>query len=83
MEPRRLASGAVAGVVIAVVSVLYLGSEGPRLVHYAGIVLAVVLTAPWILSVLYLRTERGRAARGEYLASQAGAIARRDSDPSD
>jgi hypothetical protein len=25
---------------------------------------------PWILSVLYLRTERGRAARDEYLASR-------------
>jgi hypothetical protein len=27
-----------------------------------------VLTSLWILSVLYLRTERGRAARHEYLA---------------
>jgi hypothetical protein len=68
LEPRRLASVAIAGVLIGVVSVLYLGSKGLRLVYYAGILLAVVLTAPWILSVLYLRTERGRAARDGYLA---------------
>jgi hypothetical protein len=68
LEPRRLASGAVAGVVIGVISILMLGSEGPKALFYIGVALMVVLTAPWILSVLYLRTERGRAARDEHLA---------------
>ena len=68
LEPRRLASGAVGGVVIGVISIFMLGSEGPKAVFYIGLVLMVVLTAPWILSVHYLRTERGRAARHEYLA---------------
>ena len=68
LEPRRLASGAVGGVVIGVISILMLGSEGPKAVFYIGLVLMVVLTAPWILSVLYLRTERGRPARREDLA---------------
>jgi hypothetical protein len=36
-------------------------------VGYAGVALTVVLTAPWILAVLYSRTERGRAARDEHL----------------
>jgi hypothetical protein len=40
-------------------------------------VLAVVLTVHWIISLLYVHTERGRAARREYLArrerSQAAA----------
>ena len=71
LEPRRLASGAVFGVVIGVISLLPLGSEeGLRVVGYIGLVLMVVLTAPWILSVLYLRTERGRAARDDYQARQ-------------
>jgi predicted permease len=64
LEPRRLASGAVFGVVIGAVSVLMAGSkEGPRIVFYIGIALAIALIAPWILSVLYLLTQRGRAAR--------------------
>jgi hypothetical protein len=37
-------------------------------VGYVGVALMVVLTAPWILSVLYLRTERGQAARDEHQA---------------
>lgn len=67
LEPRRLASGAVGGFVIGVVSILYVGSEGPKVVFYVGLALAIVLTAPWILSTLYVRTERGRAARDEDL----------------
>ena len=35
---------------------------------YVGVALMVVLTAPWILSVFYLRTERGQAARDEHQA---------------
>lgn len=70
LEPRRLASGAVLGVVIGVPSILLLGSEGPKAVFYIGVALMVALTAPWIVSVLYLRTERGRAARDECLARQ-------------
>jgi hypothetical protein len=68
VEPRRLGSGAVLGVVIGVPSFLLLGSEGHDVVSYIGVALMVVLTAPWIVSVLYLRTERGRAARDESLA---------------
>jgi hypothetical protein len=68
LEPRRLASGAVAGVVIGVISILMLGSEGPRAVVYVGVALMVLLTAPWMISVLYLRTDRGRAARDKFLA---------------
>ena len=67
LEPRRLASGAVIGVVIDVPSILTLPSEGPDAVSYIGVALMVVLTGAWILSVLYVRTERGRAARDEYL----------------
>jgi uncharacterized membrane protein len=77
LQPRRLASGAVAGVVIAVISILMLGSEeGPRIVSYVGVTLAVVLTVPWILSVLYLRTGRGRSARDEYLARRRDELGR-------
>jgi peptidoglycan/LPS O-acetylase OafA/YrhL len=68
LEPRRLASGAVFGLLIGVVSTLLVGSEGHQSVYYIGIALAIALTAPWILSVLYLRTGRGQAARDEYLA---------------
>jgi hypothetical protein len=70
LEPRRLASGAVGGIVIGVISVLMLGAEGPKALFYIGVALMVVLTAPWILSVVYLRTERGRTARDEYLAGR-------------
>lgn len=52
---------------IGVLSILYLGSEGPKVVFYVGLALAVVLTAPWILSMVYVRTARGRAARDEDL----------------
>jgi hypothetical protein len=69
LEPRRLASGAVLGVVIGLISLLPLASEeGPKAVGYVGVALMVALTAPWILSVLYLRTERGQAARDEHQA---------------
>jgi hypothetical protein len=68
LEPSRLAGGAVGGVVIGVGSILMLGSEAPRVMAFVGLALAVVLTAPWIFSVAYLRTERGRAARDEHLA---------------
>jgi peptidoglycan/LPS O-acetylase OafA/YrhL len=68
VEPRRLASGAVLGVLIGVLSIFLLGSEGHDVVSYIGVGLMVVPTAPWIVSVLYLPTERGRAARDEYLA---------------
>jgi hypothetical protein len=37
---------------------------------YIGVALMVVLTAPWIISFLYLRTQRGRAARHDYLAQE-------------
>ena len=67
LEPRRLASGAVLGVVIGLIALLPLASEeGPKAVGYVGVALMVVLTAPWILSVFYLRTERGQAARDEH-----------------
>jgi hypothetical protein len=68
LEPSRLAGGAVGGVVIGIGSILMLDSEAPRVMAYVGLALAVFLTAPWILSVVYLRTERGRAARDEHLA---------------
>lgn len=69
LEPRRLASGAVLGVVIGLISLLLLASEeGPKAVGYVRVALMVVLTAPWILSVFYLRTERGQAARDEHQA---------------
>ena len=69
LEPQRLASGAVLGVVIGLISLLPLASEeGPKAVGYVGVALMVVLTAPWILSVFYLRTERGQAARDEHQA---------------
>jgi hypothetical protein len=73
LAPRRLASGAVIGAVIGVPSILLLGSEAPKtakVVYYIGVALMIVLTAAWVFSVLYLRTERGRAARAEYLARQ-------------
>ena len=56
------------GVVIGAISILMLGSEGPKAVFYIGVALMVLLSASWILSVLYLHTERGRAARDEHLA---------------
>jgi hypothetical protein len=68
LAPGRLASGAVFAVVIGVPSVLALGSEGPQGVLYVGVALMVVLEAAWIASLVYLRTERGRAAREAYLA---------------
>ena len=91
LERRHLASGAVGGFVIGVVSILYLGSEGPKVVFYVGLALAVVLTAPWILSMLYVRTERGRAARDkelvrrrdEYLAMWGEQSHGHDNDPSE
>jgi peptidoglycan/LPS O-acetylase OafA/YrhL len=70
-DPRRLASGAVAGLVLGVLSILFVGSEGHKSVYYAGMALAVALIAPWVLSVLYLRTERGRTAREEYLRQES------------
>lgn len=70
LEPRRLASGAVLGVLVGVFAFFPLASEeGPRPVGYVGVALAIGLTAPWILSVLYVHTQRGRAARDDYLAS--------------
>jgi hypothetical protein len=69
LEPGRLASGAVFGVVIGAPSILLLGSEeGPKVVFYLGVALMVVLETAWIASLLYLRTGRGRAARDEYVA---------------
>ena len=56
------------GVVIGVPSILLLGSEGPQGVFYVGVALMVLLETAWISSLLYLRTERGRAARDDYLA---------------
>jgi peptidoglycan/LPS O-acetylase OafA/YrhL len=81
LEPRRLASGAVFGVVIGVISALLVGSEGHKSVYYVGIALAIALTAPWILSVLYLRTARGRAAREEYLARREHSLAGNGEQP--
>jgi hypothetical protein len=70
LEPRRLASGAVFGIVIGIPSILLRSSEGPDIPYYIGLALMVVLTGAWVSSVLFLRTERGRAARDEYLARQ-------------
>jgi hypothetical protein len=61
----------VLGDVIGVISLVPLASEeGPKAVGYIGVALMVVLRAPWILPVLYPRTERGRPARDECLARQ-------------
>jgi ABC-type Co2+ transport system permease subunit len=60
LEPRRLASGAVFGVLIGVVSLFFLGSEGHQVVPYAGIALAIALIAPWIVAVMIRRRPRGK-----------------------
>jgi hypothetical protein len=58
LEPRRLASAAVLGVLIGVLSIFFLGSEGDDIVSYVGLALMVVLTAPWLLSVLVRGRDR-------------------------
>jgi hypothetical protein len=59
LEPRRLASGAIFGVVIGVFSALLLESEGHAIVSYVGIALAVAFIVPWILAVVARRWRRG------------------------
>ena len=70
LRPRRVIRGVVVGVLIAVLVIVLAGSGGALVVVYVGAALALVLLAAWVASVLYLRTERGRAARDEYLAKR-------------
>jgi ABC-type Co2+ transport system permease subunit len=60
LEPRRLASPAVLGVLIGLISIIFLGSEGPDVVSYIGVTLMVVLTAPWLVAVLWRGRDRER-----------------------
>jgi hypothetical protein len=60
LEPRRLASPAVLGVLIGLISIILLGSEGHDVVSYIGLALTVVLTAPWLVSVLLRGRDRER-----------------------
>jgi hypothetical protein len=70
LRPHRLIRGGVAGVLIAVLVIVLAGADGAVLVVWVGAALVVVFLAAWVGSVLYLRTERGRAARDEYLAKR-------------
>jgi hypothetical protein len=70
LRPRRILRGVGVGLVIAVLVVALAGSGGEVVVIYVGVALAVVFLAAWVGSVLYLRTERGRVARDEYLAKR-------------
>jgi hypothetical protein len=60
LEPRRLAGPAVLGVLIGLISIIPLGSEGPDVVSYIGLALMAVLTAPWLVSVLLRGRDRKR-----------------------
>ena len=61
LEPRRLASGAVLGVVIGLISLLPLASEeGPKAVGYVGVALMVV-------AYMLLQLEKLSSAAVSYL----------------
>jgi peptidoglycan/LPS O-acetylase OafA/YrhL len=70
LRPRRLIRGTVVGVAIAAIVIVLVGSGSVLVVVYVGAALALLLLVAWVGSVLYLRTERGRAARAEYLAKR-------------
>jgi hypothetical protein len=63
---RRLLAGAAIGALLAVIVIA--GSASATVVAIVGTALAVFFTFAWIASALYLRTDRGRAARDAYLA---------------
>ena len=65
---RRLVAGAAIGALLAVIVIVLVESESAAVVVIVGAALAVLFVVAWITSVLYLRTDRGRAARDEYLA---------------
>jgi peptidoglycan/LPS O-acetylase OafA/YrhL len=65
---RRLLTGAAIGALIAVIVIVLAGSGSTAVIVIVGAALAVLFVVAWIASVLYLRTDRGRAARDEYLA---------------
>jgi hypothetical protein len=81
LQPRRLIGGAVVGGLTAVLVIALAGSGSAVVVIVVGVVLALVFLGGWVVSVLYLRTERGRAARDEYLSKRQHGVRRRGDPP--
>lgn len=67
LRPGRLVAGAMVGAVVAVLAISLAGESAAVVVIIVGSALTVLFLVAWIASVLYLRTERGRAAREERL----------------
>jgi UDP-N-acetylmuramyl pentapeptide phosphotransferase/UDP-N-acetylglucosamine-1-phosphate transferase len=65
---RRLLASAAIGALLAVIVIVLAGSASATVLLIVGTALAVFFALAWIASVLYLRTDRGRAARDAYLA---------------
>jgi ATP/ADP translocase len=64
---RRLLAGAAIGALLAVIVIVLAGSASATVVVIVGAALVLLFVVAWIASVLYLRTDRGRAARDAYL----------------
>ena len=70
LRSHRLLAGAAIGALIAVIVIVLAGSGSAAVVGIVGAAMALLFVVSWNASVLYLRTDRGGAARDEYLASR-------------
>jgi hypothetical protein len=70
VRPQRLLAGAAIGALTAVLVIAIAGAWGAVVLVVVGVPLTVVFVVGWVASVVYLRSERGRVARDEYLARQ-------------
>ena len=80
LRSYRLIGGAVVGVLIAVFVIALAGVGAAVVLIYVSVAVLLVALAARAGALLYLRTERGRAARDAYLAKRQRAAREREVD---
>jgi uncharacterized membrane protein YdjX (TVP38/TMEM64 family) len=70
VRPRRLLTAAALGAVVGIVVIALLGDSAAPIVLVVTIPVALLALLGWVVSVVYLRTERGQRKVQEYTAER-------------
>jgi uncharacterized membrane protein YdjX (TVP38/TMEM64 family) len=70
LRPRRLLAAVAIGVAVGLVVVALLGDSATAIVLVVAIPIVVLALVGWVVTVLYLRTDRGQGMVQEHLAER-------------
>jgi hypothetical protein len=70
VRPRRLLTAAALGAVVGIAVLALLGDSATPIVLVVTVPVALLALVAWVVSVVYLRTERGQRSVQEYSAER-------------